>query len=139
MPYATQAMRLIIKEYDKVLEQERERHGIPIEYFSPMGADVHPVQLVASRMFAILTIPHVNFMSELLKVIKGMARVPNGGARWSELRVTHMALLAEDKENVVFFPNLTSGCLANFDRFTQTTKRYKGFSNRDENGRATVI
>ena len=139
MPYTTQAMRLVIKEYDKVLEQERERHGIPIEYFSPMGADVHPVQLVASRMFAILTIPHVNFMSELLKVIKGMARVPNGGARWSELRITHMALLAEDKENVVFFPNLTAGCLASFDRFTQTTKRYKGFSNRDENGRATVI
>jgi len=78
-------------------------------------------------------------MSQLLKVIKGMSRVPHGGARWSELRITHMALLAEDKENVIFFPNLTSGCLGNLDRFTQTTKRFKGFSNRDANGHVTVI
>ncbi len=97
MPFNTQAMRIIVDNFNEVLEQERERHGIPIEHFEPLGADVHPVQLVASRMFSILAKPHTELCSDILTVIKGMSRRPHEKTYWQDFRVTHMALLSEDK------------------------------------------
>jgi hypothetical protein len=138
MPFNTQAMRIIVDNFNEVLEQERERHGIPIEHFEPLGADVHPVQLVASRMFSILAKPHTELCSDILTVIKGMSRRPHEKTYWQDFRVTHMAMLSEDKMNVVFFPNLPSGYLGKLENRSSLPHRYNGFRNI-QNGKATLI
>ena len=70
MPFNTQAMRIIVDNFNEVLEQERERHGIPIEHFEPLGADVHPVQLVASRMFSSAPLQYIGLSPHSEKEIQ---------------------------------------------------------------------
>ena len=112
MPFDTKILESIVERYNKELEHQVEDNqhlGLSINNFEPLSFDKHPVQVVASRMIAILAMHHYKFAESLSKVIECMPSPPQGlrNNYASNFKLSHVTMWAEDKENVVLFPNLS--------------------------------
>ena len=115
--YDERVLNEIMGRYEKLIDKFCSENNVPLQYFAELSLQKHPVQVVSSRMYTILSKDMQKFISTLYQVVLGMDTLPSSNARprADYFRVVRVMCWDKDKKQVVLFPNLPADAMGHID------------------------
>lgn len=115
--YDEKVLNEIMGRYQELINEFCSYNGVPLQYFAELSLQKHPVQVVSSRMYTILSKDMQKFIRTLYQVILAMDTLPSSNARprADYFRVSRVMCWDKEKKQVVLFPNLPADAMGNID------------------------
>jgi hypothetical protein len=115
--YDEKILNEIMGRYQELINEFCSYNGVPLQYFAELSLQKHPVQVVSSRMYTILSKDMQRFMTTLYQVVMAMDTLPSSNARPRAdcFRVVRVMCWDKDKKQVVLFPNLPADAMGHVD------------------------
>jgi len=107
----------IMGRYEKLISEFCSNNDVPLQYFSELSLKKHPVQVVSSRMYTILSRDMKKFLATLYQVVVAMDNMPSSGnrPRVDYFRLSRAMCWDKDKKEVILFPNLPADSMGYLD------------------------
>ena len=115
--YDEKVLNEIMGRYQELVTEFCSYNGVPLQYFAELSLQKHPVQVVSSRMYTILSKDMQKFISTLYQVVLAMDTLPSSNARprADYFRVVRVMCWDKEKKQVVLFPNLPADAMGYVD------------------------